>query len=130
MNTNQRLVTEFHEAFGLPVRQTPDDIKADRRILRYDLIKEEFRELDLAMFNSDLVAIADALGDLLYVVYGTAVEYGIDMEPIVAEIHRSNMTKLDADGQVLRRNDGKVLKGDNYDPPDLAAVLERQRKEN
>jgi predicted HAD superfamily Cof-like phosphohydrolase len=128
MNTIQRLVTEFHEAFGQPVQTTPQEsLAADRELLREDLIREELHELTRAMISSDGVEVADALGDLLYVVYGTAVEYGIDLEPVVAEIHRSNMTKLDADGEVLRRSDGKVLKGDNYEPPDLKAVLDRQR---
>lgn len=119
-------VREFHEAFGTPVGDRPALISPDRASLRRALIAEELDELAEAQLMGDLVAIADALGDLAYVVYGAAIEYGIDLDAVVAEIHRSNMTKLGDDGKPIYRADGKVLKGPHYEPPSLARVLEVQ----
>lgn len=80
------------------------------------------------MTNDDIVGIADALADLVYVVYGTAVEYGINMQPISDEVHRSNMSKLGEDGKAIHRVDGKVLKGPNFTPPDLATIIKNQTR--
>ena len=117
----QQLVHEFHMRFGAPIGC---DL-GNRRLnyLRYSLIREELDELDTALVSEDLVAVADALGDLAYVVYGAAVSYGINLDAVIREIHRSNMTKLMPDGTVTRREDGKVLKGPNFEEPQIAALL-------
>lgn len=128
MNNEQKMVREFHETFGHPVQDRPvPQISLKDKELRYTLISEELFELDEAMNNDDLVEVADAIGDLLYVVYGTAVVYGLDMEPIVAEIHRSNMTKVWPDGNVYYRDDGKVLKPETFEDPDIASIIKEQQ---
>ena len=124
MNEAQRMVRDFHERFGLPRNDSPSWPGEVVHRLRVNLIEEELAELRNAGETHDLVGLADALGDLLYVVYGTAVTYGIDLEPVFSEIHRSNMSKGDPD--VGARCDGKVLKGPGYSPPRVAEVLERQ----
>lgn len=91
-------------------------------------MEEEFGELIQAVAQRDLVAIADALADIVYVAYGTALTYGVDLDAVLHEVHRANMSKLDADGRPIRRADGKVLKSDRYSPPDVAAVLRRASK--
>lgn len=91
--------------------------------LRVDLIDEELNELREATSRQDLVGIADALTDLLYVVYGAGHAYGINLDDCFAEVHRSNMSKLDDESQPIYREDGKVLKGPNYTPPDLAEII-------
>jgi predicted HAD superfamily Cof-like phosphohydrolase len=88
--------------------------------LRYDLIDEELQELKQAQKREDIIWIADAIGDLLYVVYGCAVAYGIPAQQVFDEVHRSNMSKF-IDGH--RREDGKWIKGPSYSPPDLRKVL-------
>lgn len=98
----------------------PDDATYN---LRARLIHEELQELDDAWLDDDLVEYADAIGDLLYVVYGAAVEAGIDADVVFAEVNRSNWTKLGADGQVHLRDDGKVLKPDTFEEPQLARLL-------
>lgn len=119
--TIQDLVREFHFRFSAPIGCDLDNDLVNK--LRYDLIREELDELFDALFDRDLVAIADALGDLAYVVYGAAVTYGIDLDPVIREIHRSNMSKLMPDGSVAYREDGKVLKGPNFTPPNLAPLV-------
>lgn len=126
LNSMQRWVQEFHGTYGAPIGMEPNLIPGERAALRCDLIDEEFTELQKGIDTADLVEIADALGDLLYVVFGTAVEYGIDMQLIVEEIHRSNMSKLGSDGLPIYREDGKVLKGPDYFKPNIAAVLASQ----
>lgn len=121
--TNFELVGDFMEAFGQIVEPEPiipDDMIVD---LRVDLIAEEFLELREAVANEDIVEIADALTDLLYVVYGAGHAFGIDLDECFLEVHASNMSKLDDDGQPIYREDGKVLKSDNYFKPNLASVL-------
>jgi predicted HAD superfamily Cof-like phosphohydrolase len=117
------MVMEFHEALGHPVADSPTLIHENRKDLRIALIKEELEELIAAVEDNDLVAIADALGDLEYVVNGAALEYGINLPGVVREIHRSNMTKLGPEGKPIYREDGKILKGEGYEPPDIEAVL-------
>jgi predicted HAD superfamily Cof-like phosphohydrolase len=117
-------VADFHQAFGLPVRQLPDaDIDPGLARLRMDLVTEEVGELMAAAEQGDLVAIADALADIVYIVYGTTLTYGIDLDPVLREVHRANMSKLGADGKPLLRQDGKVLKSDRYRPPDIASIV-------
>jgi predicted HAD superfamily Cof-like phosphohydrolase len=119
-----RSVGAFHTAFGLPVRDRPTaEIPADEAVLRQALLDEEVDELRAAVAAGDVVAIADALADIVYIACGTAHAYGIDLDAVVAEVHRSNMTKLGGDGRPVYRADGKVLKGSGYEPPRLADVL-------
>ncbi|GLY87749.1 phosphoribosyl-ATP diphosphatase [Actinoallomurus iriomotensis] len=122
-------VAAFHAAFGLPRNDAPTaDVPAEVAALRVRLLAEEVEEFAAATDDRDIVGIADALADIVYVAYGAAVTYGIDLDAVLAEVHRSNMTKLDADGQVLLREDGKVLKSDRYTPPDVAGVLREQSR--
>lgn len=119
-------VGDFHRAYGLPVRYSPTiDIGAEQAELRLALIQEEVGELVEATKAGDLVGVADALADIVYVAYGTAHVYGIDLDAVIDEVHSSNMTKLGADGRPIWRADGKVLKGPSYRPPNIAAVLGR-----
>lgn len=124
--TNFQMVKDFHQAFGINAPLFPSNLSHDRQELRQDLIEEEYSELQGAMYADDPIGIADGLADLLYVVYGTAVEYGIDIDEVFKEVHRSNMSKLDADGKPILREDGKVLKGPNFSPPDIKKCLDRQ----
>lgn len=120
-------VAEFHRAYGLPVRTVPSAaVDLSEVTLRQALIEEEVAELAAAARAGDVVGVADALADIVYVAYGTAHVYGIDLDAVLDEVHASNMTKLGADGRPVRRADGKVLKGPDYRPPDIAAVLARR----
>ncbi len=117
-------VADFHRAFNLPMRQSPSaDVDKSLAKLRVALLQEEVGEFITASEKGDLVAIADALADIAYVVYGTALTYGIDLDSALREVHRSNMSKLGNDGKPLIRDDGKVLKSERYFPPDIASVL-------
>lgn len=122
-------VKAFHTLYGAPIHNEPtaglpqmDDARLE---LRLGLIEEEFNELKDATKVRDIVEMADALGDIIYVVCGFAIEAGIDLGAVVQEIQASNMTKLGADGKPVLREDGKVLKGPNYRRPDIASVLAR-----
>ena len=121
--TNFELAEDFMLAFGQEVLDVPEF--PDRAIaeLRLALIQEEVEELQEAITAQDLVEIADALTDILYVVYGAGHSFGIDLNDCYREVHESNMSKLGADGQPIYREDGKVLKGPNYWPPRLDRVL-------
>jgi len=120
-------VAQFHAAFGLPARRQPsadiDPALARRRIA---LMEEEAAEYVAAARQGDLAGIADGLADIVYVAYGTALTYGIDLDAVLREVHRSNMTKLGTAGKPVRGPDGKVGKPPGYRPPDIAAVLARQ----
>lgn len=116
-------VRQFHDAFALPSSERPRLPGPERRQLRADLLAEEYREYCRAEDADDLVAIADALGDMAYIIAGTALEYGIPLAAVFEVIHGSNMAKLGPDGQPIRRADGKVLKPAGWQPPDIAAVL-------
>jgi predicted HAD superfamily Cof-like phosphohydrolase len=120
-------VKEFHTAFGLGVSETPKgDLGEAINMLRYNLMKEENEEYLEAVQNNDKVEIADALGDMLYILCGTIIEHGLQhkIEEVFDEIQRSNMSKLDHDGKPIYREDGKVMKGPNYFKPDFSAILE------
>jgi predicted HAD superfamily Cof-like phosphohydrolase len=123
MNQEQQMVQQFHERFGLGMNPRPSIPRASVHRLRTLLIEEELAEFRNAGEAEDLVGVADALGDLLYVVYGAAAEYGIDLAPVFAEIHRSNMSK---DPSAGCRADGKVAKGATYRPPDVRSIVESQ----
>ena len=119
------MVEQFHLTFGVPLRRTPTmSVPADEMSLRVGLLEEELCEFEDAVENGDLVALADALADLAYVLYGTALTFGVDLDSAVAEVHRSNMSKLGPDGVPILREDGKVLKGPNFKAPDIAGVLD------
>ncbi len=121
-------VHKFHSAFGLGIKNTPTaDLGTKKNLLRYELMREENEEYLEAANNNDLVEVADALGDMLYILCGTIIEHGMQ-EKIVEvfnEIQRSNMSKLGADGKPIYREDGKVLKGPNYFKPNIAEILEK-----
>ena len=117
-------VREFHRAFGIAAPNSATGIVADAvRKSREALMREELRELINAMSDEEVVAIADGLADLLYVVFGTAVAYGIPIDDVFAEVHESNMTKLDEHGRPVVGKDGKRLKGPFYRPPDIESLL-------
>lgn len=111
----------FHGKFGAYIGSKPGFPPADVAELRRDLIVEETEELFRAMERRDLAGVADALADLLYVVYGTAVSFGIDIRPVFAEVHRANMAKTGGG----MRPDGKVLKPAGWQPPRIVEVLEQ-----
>lgn len=126
--TNFEKVKEFMEKFGQEVRSSPELPDDDVLELRYQLIKEELSELDTAMWQNDLIEVADALTDLLYVVYGAGLAFGIDLDKCFEEVHDSNMSKLGADGKPIYREDGKILKGPNFREPDLKRVIDELSK--
>ena len=126
MNRMQEQVHEFHKIYDVRVQHQPGIPPVGRVILRVALIDEEFTEFKAACLTGDIVEAADALGDLLYVIFGAAIEFGLDMEPIVDEIHRSNLTKLGADGKPIRAANGKVLKGPDFERPDIKKILAQQ----
>jgi len=121
--TNFELVGDFMEAFGQEVNCEPTLRDKDTQDLRIDLIQEELDELALGIDNNDIVEVADALTDLLYVVYGAGHAFGIDLDECFTEVHESNMSKLGEDGRPIYREDGKVLKGPNYFVPNLEEIL-------
>lgn len=121
-----RQLEEFHRIFGAHLEAAPTANLSDETIaLRVSLIQEELNEYRQAAEAHDLLAVADALSDLLYVVLGTYVSHGLQdaAEALFDEVHRSNMSKLDENGQVIYRADGKVLKSNRWSPPDLRSVL-------
>ncbi|MEU6245257.1 MazG nucleotide pyrophosphohydrolase domain-containing protein [Streptomyces sp. NPDC047024] len=121
-----RLVREFHRAFGLDARETPTEVSPRLAAHRGELLAEEAAEVAEVAVEGPLDHLAQELADVVYVAYGTALVHGIDLDEVIAEIHRANMSKLGPGGEILRREDGKVLKGDHYRAPDVSAVLRRQ----
>jgi len=119
--TNFEKVAEFMNAFKQDVETEPGWTSVSE--LRYNLIDEELKELRQALDERNLIEVADALTDLLYVVYGAGHSFGINLDKCFEEVHNSNMSKLDEDGEPIYREDGKVLKGPNYWQPDLKRVL-------
>ena len=116
-------VAEFHKTFKHPILSTPQIPSEDRCKLRVSLIAEELKELEEAIKDKDLVEVADALTDLLYVVYGAGHAFGIDLDKCFAEVQRSNMSKLGKDGMPIYNEHGKVMKGPNYSKPNLKQFL-------
>ncbi len=126
MKNKIKAVQEFHEAFGLGVQQQPiADLSVQKLKLRFDLMDEENKEYLEAAENNDLIEVADALGDMLYILCGTILEHGMQhkIEAVFNEIQRSNMSKLGADGKPIYREDGKVMKGPNYFKPNIESIL-------
>nr|WBO80730.1 hypothetical protein SBE_004533 [Streptomyces sp. SBE_14.2] len=120
------LVRAFHHAFGLDARTRPTEVSPELAKHRGELLAEEAAEVAEVSVTGPLDRLAHELADVVYIAYGTALVHGIDLDEVIAEIHRSNMTKLGPDGTVSRRADGKVLKGDHYEAPDVAGVLRSQ----
>ena len=119
-------VTKFHNAFKIKVNENPT-VEIDNALieLRYRLMQEENSEYLEAAKNKDLIEVADALGDMLYILCGTILTHGLQykIEEVFNEIQRSNMSKLGEDGNPIHRKDGKVMKGPNYFKPDINKVL-------
>jgi predicted HAD superfamily Cof-like phosphohydrolase len=126
MQNQIKSVHEFHTAFGLGINTNPTgDLGENKNLLRFNLMKEENEEYLEAVQNNDIVEIADALGDMLYILCGTIIEHGLQdkIEAVFNEIQRSNMSKLGENGKPIYREDGKVLKGPNYFKPDFRDIL-------
>lgn len=121
--SNFESVGDFMEAFGQEVLQVPTLPDFNLAQLRLDLINEEVQELKDGIDKGSMLEIADALTDILYVVYGAGHAFGIDLDECFFEVHRSNMTKLGPNGRPLYRDDGKILKGANYSEPDLTPYV-------
>ena len=126
MKDKIQAVKEFHKAFKLDYLEQPKaNIGLEKNKLRFNLMREENKEYLEAANNNDMVEVADALGDMLYILCGTIIEHGMQykIDEIFNEIQSSNMSKLGADGNPIYREDGKVLKGPNYFKPDIEGVL-------
>lgn len=126
MKNKIKAVQEFHEAFGLGVQQKPiANLDESKLQLRFDLMAEENEEYLEAAKNNDIVEVADALGDMLYILCGTILEHGMQhkIEAVFNEIQRSNMSKLGADRKPIYREDGKVMKGPNYFKPNISDII-------
>lgn len=121
-------VEKFHDAFGIKNQHEPTVALSEAEIeLRFNLMKEENEEYLEAAKNGDLVEVADALGDMLYILCGTILKHGMQgkIEEVFLEIQQSNMSKLDKDGKPIYREDGKVLKSDLYFRPNIQAILDK-----
>lgn len=118
-------VEEFHRSFEVPVRAQPVLVSEAEWQLRHEIMREENNEYAEACQKGDLVAVADALGDQLYVLCGTILAHGMQdvIVDVLQEIHRSNMSKLDENGRPIHREDGKVMKSHLYTPPDLRKFI-------
>ena len=121
--SNFNKVKTFMETFGQAVKTKPSFSTDKINSLRYDLIKEELEELKEAMENKDLLEIADALTDILYVTYGAGHAFGIDLDKCFKEVQSSNMSKLGEDGKPIYNDAGKVMKGPKYFKPDLSKFI-------
>ena len=124
--TNFDKVEDFMRLFGQNVAEKPTMLDEKTLQLRLELIEEELRELYLGVERKNMIEIADALTDLLYVVYGMGAAMGIELDYCFDEVHRSNMSKLGEDGKPIYREDGKVMKGPNYKPPNMYDTVYHQ----
>ena len=122
MNKQIKCVEEFHRIYKLGNSEKPIGEN-----LRFELMKEENEEYLEAAKNGDIVEVADALGDMMYILCGTIIEHGMQhiIEEVFDEIHRSNLSKLDENGNPIYREDGKVIKGPNYFPPDIKKIMKK-----
>ncbi|GGG56945.1 nucleoside triphosphate pyrophosphohydrolase family protein [Bizionia arctica] len=128
MKNKIEAVKAFHTAFKIGHRETPKaHLGIEKNMLRYKLMREENEEYLEAANNDDLIEVADALGDMLYILCGTIIEHGMQhkIEEVFNEIQRSNMSKLGENGEPIYREDGKVLKGPNYFKPNISDILEK-----
>lgn len=126
MKNKIEAVKLFHEAFKIGYLESPKaNLGIEKNMLRYKLMREENEEYLEAANDNDLVEVADALGDMLYILCGTILEHGLQhkIEEVFNEIQRSNMSKLDENGEPIYREDGKVLKGPNYFKPNISVIL-------
>ena len=121
--SNYNKVWKFMHTFGQETPKRPTLPNQKLAQLRVDLIAEELNELVDALADDDMVEIADALTDILYVTYGAGVAFGIELDGCFNEVHRSNMSKLGPDGKPIYREDGKVLKGADYSKPNLTPYI-------
>ena len=121
--SNFNKVGTFMKTFGQEVKTKPSFSTEKINNLRIDLIKEELQELTEAMNNKDLLEVADALTDILYVTYGAGHAFGIDLDKCFEEVQNSNMSKLGEDGKPIYNESGKVMKGPNYFKPDLSKFV-------
>tara|TARA_B100000003_G_scaffold182664_1_gene175245 strand:+ start:44 stop:415 length:372 start_codon:yes stop_codon:yes gene_type:complete len=121
--TNFEKVKTFMQTFGQEVKTNPSFSTDKINDLRYNLIKEELSELKEAMDNKNLLEVADALTDILYVTYGAGIAFGIDLDKCFDEVQNSNMSKLGEDGKPIYNEAGKVMKGPNYFKPDLSKFV-------
>ena len=121
--TNFQKVKNFMETFGQEVKTKPSLSSDKINMLRYNLIKEELDELKQALDNNDILEVADALTDILYVTYGAGHAFGINLDVCFEEVQNSNMSKLGNDGKPIYNDQGKVMKGPNYFKPDLSKFI-------
>ena len=121
--TNFQKVKKFMETFGQEVKSSPSFSSEKINKLRYNLIKEELDEFKEALDNNDLLEVADALTDILYVTYGAGHAFGIDLDACFQEVQSSNMSKLGENGKPIFNNEGKVMKGPNYFKPNLSKFI-------
>ena len=129
MKSKLNAVELFHNSFGLGVsKEIRANLGGAKNLLRFNLMDEENKEYLEAANNNDLVEVADALGDMLYILCGTILEHGMQykIEEVFEEIQRSNMSKLGEDGKPIYREDGKVLKGPNYFKPNIVDILDKK----
>ena len=121
--TNFEKVKKFMTTFGQEVKTNPSFASDKINLLRYELIKEELDEFKVALENNNLLEVADALTDILYVTYGAGHAFGIDLDKCFEEVQNSNMSKLDKNGKPIYNDMGKVMKGENYFKPDLSKFV-------
>ena len=128
INKELESVAKFHNSFGIDSKEVPTvKISKETIMLRYNLMKEENEEYFEAANNKDMIEVADALGDMLYILCGTILSHGMQykISEVFEEIQKSNMSKLGKDGKPIYREDGKVLKGPSYFKPDIKSILEK-----
>ena len=127
MKENIDKVAHFHEVFKIGNNHAPTLLSEDESLLRFNLLKEENEEYLDACKRGDMVEIADALGDILYIAFGTIARHGLQykIQEVFDEIQRSNMSKLDENGEPIFREDGKILKSEKYFKPNIKAILEK-----
>ena len=123
--SNFNKVKTFMETFGQEIKAKPSFSTDKINKLRYDLINEELEELKEAIENKNLLEVADALTDILYVAYGAGHAFGIDLDKCFVEVQNSNMSKLGEDGKPIYNEDGKVMKGPKYFKPDLSKFVDQ-----
>ena len=121
--TNFEKVKNFMETFGQDVKNKPSFSTDKINKLRYDLIKEELDEFKVALDRKDILEVADALTDILYVTYGAGHAFGIDLDKCFQEVQNSNMSKLNENGKPIYNEDGKVMKGPKYFKPNLKEII-------